>query len=390
LAISDRLATSGQAAIYLALALTFFNFVGTGAARVVLTLYALELGASASAVGILGGLLFLFPLLLSWPIGAAADRVGGRPLMMFGSVCGALSLALPFFFSSLPALFLAATLNGLALAFFHVTLQYLVGVLSKPEDRARNFSNFSLAGAATNFIGPMMAGLSIDSVGHAAACLVAASQSLIAVILLLVWGRLFPAGEPKAARESGPAPALIDREVVHMLIISGTVQLGYDLFQFYLPIYAHSIGLSASAIGAVLATLAIAAFVVRLFLARLVKRFPGRTLLLAVFVMGAIGYALVPFSTNAIVLGAIAFVFGLGMGIGIPLTVILMFANSSEGRSGQTLGLRLTANNLVRVGGPIVFGAVGTALGLASVFWIVAAILAGGGALARSWTGKSQ
>ena len=175
-----------------------------------------------------------------------------------------------------------------------------------------------------------------------------------------------------------------------MLVISGLVQLGYDLFQFYLPIYAHSIGLSASAIGAVLATLAVAAFVVRLFLARLVKRFPGRTLLLAVFVMGAIGYALVPFSNNAIVLGAIAFVFGLGMGIGIPLTVILMFANSSEGRSGQTLGLRLTANNLVRVGGPIVFGAVGTALGLASVFWIVAAILAGGCALARSWTGKSQ
>ena len=63
-------------AIRLALALSYFNFVATGAARVVLTLYALELGAPASVVGILGGLLFLFPLLLSWPIGAAADRMG--------------------------------------------------------------------------------------------------------------------------------------------------------------------------------------------------------------------------------------------------------------------------------------------------------------------------
>jgi hypothetical protein len=83
-------------------------------------------------------------------------------------------------------------------------------------------------------------------------------------------------------------------------------------------------------------------------------------------------------------------VFGLGMGIGIPLTVILMFANSAEGRSGQTLGLRLTANNTVRFGGPIVFGAVGSALGVASVFWIVAAILAGGALLAHSWRGKSS
>ncbi len=375
-------------AIRLALALTFFNFVASSAARVVFTLYALELGASASAVGILGGLLFLFPLLLSWPIGAAADRRGGRPLMVFGSACGAVSLVLPFFFRSLPALYLAAALNGFALAFFHVTLQYLIGVSSKPDERARNFSNFSLAGALTNFIGPMLAGFSIDSVGHPGACLVAASQSLIAVALVLVWGRAFPPGNPDAARAAGPAPRLFDREVGYMLVVSGLVQLGYDLFQFYLPIYAHDVGLSASAIGAVLATLAIAAFVVRMFLARLVKRFPGRTLLIAVFVMGAIGYGLVPFSDNAFVLGAIAFVFGLGMGIGIPLTVILMFANSAEGRSGQTLGLRLTANNLVRVGGPTVFGAVGTALGVASVFWIVAAIMAGGALLARTWKGQ--
>jgi MFS family permease len=379
-----------HAAIHLALALTFFNFVGTAAARVVLTLYALELGAPASAVGILGGLLFLLPLLLSWPIGAAADRMGGRPLMMFGSACGAASLAIPFFVPSLSALYVAAALNGLALAFFHVTLQYLVGVLSAPEDRARNFSNFSLAGALTNFVGPMMAGFSIDAVGHTAACLVAASQSFIAVLLLLAWGRLFPPPKTSEAPKAGPSPRLIDREVVFMLVISGMVQLGYDLFQFYLPIYAHSIGLSASAIGAVLATLAIAAFVVRLFLARLVKQVPGRTLLISVFVMGAIGYALVPLSSNAVVLGLIAFVFGLGMGIGIPLTVILMFANSAEGRSGQTLGLRLTANNLVRVGGPILAGAIGSALGIASVFWIVAAILAGGGVLSRSWRGKTS
>jgi predicted MFS family arabinose efflux permease len=162
------------------------------------------------------------------------------------------------------------------------------------------------------------------------------------------------------------------------------------LFQFYIPIYAHSIGISASAIGAILATLAAGSIVVRLFLARLVKTYSGRRLLAAVFATGTIGFALIPLSSNALALSLIAFVFGLGMGIGIPLTVILMFANSVQGRSGQTLGLRLTANNLVRFGGPIVFGAVGTAFGLTSVFWIVAVVLAGGGLLSRAWRGKSQ
>lgn len=374
-------------AIHLTLALTFFNFVGANAARVVLTLYALELGAPAYTVGVLGGLLFLFPLLLSWPIGALADRKGARGLLLFASACGAGSLILPYFARTVPAFYVAAALNGLALAFFHVTLQNLIGTLSRPDDRPRNFSNFSLTGAVTNFVGPLVAGFSIDTLGHAAACLVIASQSVVAILLILKWGRLFPPGRPGATLDAGASHALRDPEIWRMLIMSGLVQLGTDLFQFYLPIYGHSIGLSASAIGGILATLAVAAFVVRLFLARLMKRMSGEKLLVWVFSMGAIGFALVPFAGNALVLGLIAFFFGLGMGIGIPLTVILMFSRSTEGRSGQTLGLRLTANNFVRVTGPVVFGAVGSAFGLPAVFWIVAAIMVSGGLLSRTRAG---
>ena len=370
--------------IRLALALTFFNFVGATAARIVLTLYALEIGAPASAVGVIGGLLFLFPLLLSWPIGALADRLGARGLLLFASACGAASLVLPYFFATLVSFYVAAALNGLALAFYHVTLQNVIGLASRPEERARNFSNFSVTGALTNFVGPLLAGFSIDHLGHATACIVIAAQSLVAVTLILIWGRRFPPGNPHAPMGVSSAGMLADREVWRMLIVSGLVQLGSDLFQFYLPIYAHAAGISASAIGAILATLAVAALIVRLFLARLLKRVPGEKLLAWVFVAGAIGYALVPLSESALVLGLVSFFFGLGMGIGIPLTVILMFSRSAEGRSGQTLGLRLTANNFVRVTGPMMFGVVGTALGLGAIFWITAAIMVAGALIARA------
>ena len=42
--------------IALTLWLDFFNFVATGAARVLFTLFALSLGASSGEVGVLGGL----------------------------------------------------------------------------------------------------------------------------------------------------------------------------------------------------------------------------------------------------------------------------------------------------------------------------------------------
>src|SRR4030095_13053996 len=239
-------------AIYLSLVLTFFLFTGLNAARIVLTLYSLELGAPASVVGVLGGLFYLFALLLSWPIGALADRAGARPLLLFAAACGTSALVLPYFVRNVPAFYVAAALSGLALAFFHVTLQHVIGVLSKPADRPRNFSNFSLVGAITNFVGPLYAGFSIDHAGHAAACLFGAALSFIGLGLVLIWGRSLPPGDPQATHGMGGLDTLADPTILRMLAISGLVQLGTDLFQFFIPIYGHSIGLSASAIGAVL------------------------------------------------------------------------------------------------------------------------------------------
>jgi len=372
----------GSAPIRLTLALTLFNFTGANAMKVLLTLYALELGASATVVGVLGGLLFLFPLLLSWPVGALADRMAARGILIFAAACAAVSLLIMYLWPVLAVFYVAAALNGLALAFFHVTLQNLIGTLSTPEDRARNFGNFSLIGATTSFAGPLLAGFSIDHVGYAWACLITGSMSLIVLALLAWLGRHLPPARPKPKTESKPG-ALIDRRLLIMLATSSLVQLGYDLFQFYVPIHGHQIGLSASAIGGVLAALATAVFIVRTFLARLVDRYPGEKLLMAVFATGAVAFALLPLAESGPTLAIIAFMFGLGMGIGIPLTVILMYSASAEGRSGQTLGLRLTANNLVRMSGPMVFGAISAVVGVSGVLWILGAVMAAGGLMAR-------
>jgi MFS family permease len=369
--------------IRLALALTVFNFSGANAMRVLVTLYVLELGAAPWVVGVVGGLLYLFPLLLSWPIGAMADRRSAFGMLAFAGVCAVASLLLIYLFPVLPMFFAAAALNGLALAFYHVTLQNLIGTLSSADDRATNFSNFSLAGALTSFVGPLIAGVSIDLFGYDWACLIIAGVAGVVLVLLGVWGGTLPRAQPKAQREAAPR-LVFDRALVLMLIVSGLVQLGSDLFQFFIPVYGHQIGLSASAIGTVLALHSSAAFIVRFFLPRMMKRVSASRLLVWVFATGAAGFMLSTLASTAFTLGIAAFLFGLGMGIGIPLTVILMYEASAKGRSGQALGVRLTANNLVRMGGPMVFGALGAVVGISGVFWILGAVMAIGCLLARA------
>jgi cyanate permease len=89
------------------------------------------------------------------------------------------------------------------------------------------------------------------------------------------------------------------------------VQVGQDLFQFYIPVYGHGIGLSASAIGGLLATLAAASFVVRFFLPRLVTRVGDEKVLALSFYVTAIGFGLVPLFESVVMLGVVSFVFGL-------------------------------------------------------------------------------
>src|SRR6185436_13609679 len=128
------------------------------APRMVFSLYALALGAEAFEVGILYAVLNLFPLLLSWPIGKLSDRIGPRPPLAIAIGSSAVGLIIPYLVHSMAALYVGSALVGLAFSFFLVNVQNLVGVLSKPGQRATNFTTFSLLGATSNLAGPLLGG----------------------------------------------------------------------------------------------------------------------------------------------------------------------------------------------------------------------------------------
>jgi MFS family permease len=360
-----------------------FGFGSISASRIALSLYALHLGASASTVGVLVACFYVFPVLMSWHVGRHSDRVGSRGPLLVGSASGACAMLIPFYFQNLPALFVAATLMGIAFTLYNVLLPNIVGLVSEPGARARNFSNASLVGATTLFSGPLLAGIAVDYAGHALACLYLVSLSIAAAILLLVCGRALPGGTGTTGASVSIRETLRDPLIVRALVSSSLVQVGQDLYQFYIPVYGYGINLSASAIGGVLALMAAASFVVRFALPNLIARFGDERVLAYSFVITAAGFALVPLFEGVIALCMISFVFGLGIGCGQPITTILIFSRSAEGRSGETLGLRQAVNNLLRVLGPSVFGVVASALGLAAVFWISAAMMGGGAVVSK-------
>jgi predicted MFS family arabinose efflux permease len=374
-------------------ALTLVGFTAVTASRMLVPLYALKLGAEPFAVGMLAAMFHVFPLFLAWPVGKLSDRYGPRLPLTGSVVCGAGAMLLPFFIPSMPVLFVAAALSGVSFGLFLVNVQNLVGVLSAADRRAEAFSNFSLVASSANFTGPMVGGFSIDHWGHPAACVIAAGLYVAGLVMLIAWGRLLPGGSKRQAKEEGSMlRSLADPGVRRILASSSLVQLGTDLFQFYMPVYGHAMGLTASAIGIVLASFAAASFVIRYALPKLIALGGESRVLVGAFLLGGASFAVLPVAQAPLSLCLVASMFGLGMGVGQPIVTMMMFSRSATGRSGEALGLRLTANNLVRVTGPSLFGYVASAFGLVPVFYVSALMMACGGLLARPprSSGKDQ
>jgi MFS family permease len=370
----------------LTFALALLNMANTRAARIVFALYALSLGAEPVTVGALAAMFSAPAMALSWPVGRWADRYGARWLLTIGAAFGIAGMLLPFWFPHLVALFIAAGLVGLSFTFYTVTLQNLVGVASAPAQRSNNFSTFSLMLALAGFIGPVLGGFSIDHAGYALGCLLLSGLCILPLILLFTLGRHFPPGENKPAPAGGLRGALGVPGLWRILAIGSLVVTGIDVFQFYLPIYGHDIGLSASVIGLVLSMFSVAAFVVRAVMPRLLERYSEERILVSAFWVGAASFLLVPLTSNPWLLGLLSFTFGMGMGCSQPITMMMTFSNSAEGRSGEALGLRLTVNHMTRVVCPLLFGAIGSLFGpfgLFAVFWANAVMLGAGPSLSR-------
>jgi len=346
--------------------------------KVVISLLALEFGASQLLIGIIAALYALVPLLLGVYSGRLADTAGMRIPLLLGAILVGIALLIGAIGHSLHALFLTSLLIGAGFVFFNVSIQNLTGAYGPPEQRVRNFSVLSIGYSISTFIGPMVAGFVIDYAGHSAAFFTFAAFTTVPVVVLLVRPRLGRIATPAAKGEKRSALDLLRMtEVRRLIVMSGLIVAAWDLFGFYVPIYAHTIGLTASMIGVILGAYAIAAFLPRFMMPAMLRRWRGDQVLFYAMLLGAAGFIAFPLFRDAYLLMAVAAVIGLGLGCGQPLSMMMSYERSPAGRTGEVTGLRLTANNLARVIIPIMAGTVGGAFGTSPVFWANAANLIG-------------
>jgi predicted MFS family arabinose efflux permease len=360
------------------------NHLTLNGMRVTVSLDALALGASAATVGGLLALFALLPMFLGIAAGRLADRIGVRKPMLAGSIGMAASAVIPTVLPGLPARFVAAALSGVSFMAFQVATQYATGEMGPPGARTRNYGLLAVGYSTSSILGPLVAGLTIDHAGFRPAFAVLSLMPLLPIAVLASNRIALPGPHPAHAAHVRRALDLLgNRTLLRVFVINGLTAVAWELHTLFVPIYGNSIGLSASSVGLILAAFASATFTIRLAMPLIAKRLPEhRVLTLALYVAAAV-YLAIPFSRDASTLMLLSFCLGLGLGMGQPMVMSLLHSLAPAGRMGEAAGVRMSLMNSLSVAVPLVFGAVGSSVGLSPVLWAVSVLLAAGGWLTR-------
>jgi MFS family permease len=356
-------------------------FVGS---RMASSLYALQLGASPAAVGLVMALFAAVPMLLSVFTGRLIDRGGPRRPLLAAFAALACGGALPFLFPRLETLYVSSTILGLGFMFIHIGMNSVIGAHGQPEQRPMNFSWLALSFSISGSLGPLIAGFAIDGLGYGAAFIALAVFPATAFVLLALRRRPLPRPvRPHAQDKHHLFDLLRLPRLRHTFIVSGVMATGWDLYSFLVPVYGTQLGLGAVSIGFIMATFAAATFAVRLAMPILIRRVRQWRIITSALVVAGTSYLLFPLVGSAAPLMAISFVLGLGLGCAQPVIMSLLYEAAPAGRQGEAVGIRTTMINASQTFIPLGSGALSLAVGMAPVFWLLAAALLGGAWFAR-------
>lgn len=359
--------------------------------RMAAALQALEQGYSAWAVGLLLALFAAAPVVLALHAGRLADRLGyHRPVRIAAGITAAGAL-LAVVSTQLDGswqfvlLCLAASLTGSGANMGMLTVQRTAGLTARNStERLRVFSWLGIAPSFANVVGPVSVGFMIDAAGFAAAYTL-----LLAMPLVTLWSsRRVPATPPRAVPAVAPVPRtawdLIEVPgMKRLLAVNWLLSMCWDVHAFAVPILGHQRDFSATTIGLILGTFTLSVTGVRLLIPMLAHRLEESRVVHGAMLGTGLVFVVYPLAPSPWIMGLCAAVLGLTLGCVQPMLMSKLHQLTPDDRHGEALAFRSMTINASSTLMPLVFGAAGTLVGPAVLFWLVGAAVAGGSRLAR-------
>jgi MFS family permease len=360
---------------------SLFIQAGVYVVRPIVTYKALELGADAALVGLVGATFALAPLVLAIRIGKFVDKGRAGIALFTGSIVLALTAFALQFIDSIALLMLAMPTLGIGHLLVMVGGQTMIANRSGSARYEKDFGLLTFYASLGHSFGPLVGGILADS-GDATVNANAAFMFafiLFALAIMSVAALATKKQNVDIVRESEAAIRV--REVLAVptfksaIFVASATTAVLDVVIIFMPLLGRELGLSVTAVGVLLAIRAGASMAVRLVLGQISKRLGLRRILVwgaSATLISMIALALL---TDFWWLALIMLVSGFAMGIGQPATMAWVSRISAPDSSGLAIAVRLSANRLGQVAMPVFAGLV-AGTGVGAVFYMLALLQA--------------
>lgn len=339
----------------------FLVMVGFGIVMPILPFFARRFGASPVQMGLLVTFWALSQFAAAPFWGAAADRVGRKPVLIIGLAGYAIGFMAMAFAQSYAMLLGARILGGLLSASVMPAGQAIAADLSAPEDRGAVMGHMAAGFGMGFLIGPALGG-ALALAGPAVPFYAAAAASVLALplVILRVAEPPVDARRAAAARLGGLAVVQTLRSAempLYLMSFAGTFG-GSSMFSM-LGYYAMDrAGGSPSHVGLMFTALGLGAVVTQaLLVGRVARRWGEPAGIRIGFLVGAVGFLAVALAGQPATITAAVGLTSVAMALIRPSLAALNSRLTTTGY-GTSLGMQTSFDSLGRTLGPLWAGTI--------------------------------
>lgn len=343
-----------------------------------LPLFARELGAGPSLIGLVMGASTLTGIIVKLPAGALSDVFGRRRLLFAGALVFA---TLPFTYlaaSTLLVLILLRFAHGSATAIFGPVASATLSDIAPPGRRGAWLSTYSTAQGAGQALGPVLAGYLIAA-GRFDLAFAAAGLIGVGVPLIIVgW---HGTSDPRSTREPwqdfkrGVAEVGRDRLV---LVTSGAQAAQFVLngtINAFLPLYGREVlGLTVTQLGWLFGIQTLTTLAVRPAIGYVSDRLGRRWVIVTGLVASSAAVLLISIATNVSDIATALLAYAAGVATTTAATSAYITDMTRRARYGAAHGVFGTIYDVGDALGPIVAGLLVAAVGYTRMFQVMAAV----------------
>ncbi|MEA3337386.1 MAG: MFS transporter [Chloroflexota bacterium] len=334
-----------------------------------------ELGAGVEALGLMTMSFALAQLVAAPFMGALADRIGRRPLILLSLATFALA-NVGFLLADSIQMFVAirAAEGALSAGLFPAAMGFVADVSPK-RDRARWVGVIMGSYAAGFFLGPIVGGLLYDSLGFAAPFLASAIMATLAFIVAFMivpetrtaevrkreqlQKRRFQErhpGKKESLLESLPRPL---RVFAALLAIDFVMIFAFAFVEPEMIFYVYDdLGWTTVQFGVVVAVYGLTTVLGQGFLGRLSDQYGRRPMIVFGTLLNAGFYAGLALVTSFPIFLLVAVIAGLGESLVMPALSAFILDITNDRHRSRVMGIKESAAALGGVAGPLLVVAI--------------------------------